>query len=66
MKSINLELSLNDQINLLKQKEAFDLLSREEVLDLLLMTVADIMRLDNEIRYLMKGQIRNEIPSNNI
>ena len=56
MKQINLELSLNDQINLLKQKEAFDLLSREEILDLLLITIADTMRADNEIRYLLNEQ----------
>lgn len=54
MKSINLHLSLNDEINLLKQKEAFALLSREEILDLLLITMADIMRLDNEIKELLK------------
>lgn len=46
MNPITTELSINDQINLLKQKEAFALLSTEEILDLLLITMADIMRLD--------------------
>jgi hypothetical protein len=57
MKSINFHLSLNDEINLLKQKEAFALLSREEILDLLLTTMADIMRLDNEIKEILKCKL---------
>ena len=64
MKPITTELSINDQINLIKQNEAFALLSTEEILDLLLITMADIMRLDNEIRHIMKEQVGNEMPSN--
>lgn len=54
---LNLTLSLTDQINLVKQKEAFEQLSREEILDLLLITMGDIMRLDNEIKQRMKDEL---------
>ena len=57
MKPITLALSLTDQINLVKQKEAFEQLSREEILDLLLITMGDIMRLDNEIKQRMKDEL---------